>query len=75
MKFKSKIKEVERKDATIKIKTILEVTENPKGSFKNKEKLISISIDKYYGVTSTCFPFTRDGRRRALKFISRECYL
>ena len=74
-KFKPKIKEVWRKDETIKISTLLEVTENPKGSFTNKEKLINVKINRWSLETSQSFPCTKKGKRDLLKFISEECYL
>lgn len=69
------IKHKIRKDATIKIETLLEVTENPKGCFTNKEKQLIISIDKGYCKTSTSFPYTKQGKKELLDFIKKECYL
>lgn len=73
--FKPKIKEKWRKEAIINIKTLLEVTENPKGCFQNKEKLINIKIYRGYLTISTSFVFTKKGKKEASNFIKRECYL
>ncbi len=73
--FKPKTKEKWRKDATIKIKTFLEVVENPKGCFTNNEKLINIDIDKGYMGTSQSFNCTKKGTKELLEFIKNELYL
>lgn len=72
--MKPKIREKWRKDATIKIETLLEVTENPKGSFKNDEKLINININKGYMTSSCSFTHNKKGKKLALKFIKEELY-
>ena len=72
--MKPKIKEKWRKDATIKIKTLLEVTENPKSCFSNKEKLINVNIDKGYTTSSTSFLYTKSGKEGVLEFIKKELY-
>lgn len=68
-------KEKIRKDCTIRIRTLLEVTENPKGTFTNKERLYLINIDKFYSKTSTCFPCNKKGKKDLLNFIKNELYL
>jgi hypothetical protein len=74
--FKPKTKEVWRKDATIKIETLLHITKNPKGCFDNKPMVISIIIKKFDGKSiSTAFPTTKKGTKELLKFIKEECYL
>jgi len=73
--FKPKIKEKWRKDCTIKLQTLLEVTENPKNCFSNDEKLINVSIDKGLARTSTSFPTTKKGKKELLKYIKEGCYL
>lgn len=73
--FKPKTKEKWIKEATIKIRTLLEVTENPRGCFENKEKLIGISIDKYHVEAITCFEYTKKGKRELLKWIKEKMYL
>lgn len=73
--FKPKTKETWRKDATIKIKTLLEVTENPKGSYTNKEKLINVSVDKGFVTSSTSFKHTKKGKRELLKWLKEALYL
>ncbi len=76
VEFKSKTKEKWRKDATIKIKTLLDVTENPKGYYENKEKLVNVSIDHPYGYGSPCsFKKTKKGKKEALAYIKKELYL
>jgi hypothetical protein len=70
-----KVKEKWRKEATIKIKTLLKVTENPKGCFSNDEQLINISIDKCYVTSSFSFVLTKKGKKDALKFLKEELYL
>ena len=61
--FKPKIKEKWRKDSSIKVKTLMDVTENPKGCFENKKKLINISIDKGYMSSSCSFKLTKSGKK------------
>ena len=73
--FKPKTKEKWRKEATIKIRTLLEVTENPKGCFNNKEKLIGISIDKGHIESSTCFKYTKKGKKELLNLIKERLFL
>lgn len=73
--MKPKIKEKWRKDATIKLETLIDVTENPKGCFSNKEKLINVKIEKLTMMTSTSFPYTKKGKKELLNFIKKECYL
>lgn len=75
MKFKPKRKEKWRKDKTIKIMTLLDIIENPKGHFTNKEKLINIRIETGLGAISTSFPSTKKGKKEAIKFIKEESYL
>lgn len=75
-KFKPKIKEKWRKDAVIKITTLLEIIENPKGSFTNKERVVNIHIDFPWGKSVSCsYLTTKKGKKRALKFIAEELYL
>jgi len=74
-KFKPKTKEKWRKEAIIKIETLLEITENPKGCFENKEKVIAISIDKPDVTVSTCFEYNKKGKKDLLEWIKRELYL
>jgi len=73
--MKQKIKEKWRKDAVIKIKTLLDITENPKGCILNKEKLINVNIDKGYMETLSSFKYTKKGKKEALEFIKRNLYL
>jgi len=73
--FKPKIKEVWRKEATIKIKTLLEVTENPKGTFTNKEKLTNVVINQPIVNISAGFEISKKGTKELLKFIKQELYL
>jgi hypothetical protein len=73
--MKRKTKQVWRKDAIIKIQTLLDVTESPKGCFSNKEKLINVSIEKYGIKTSCSFEYTKKGKLEVLKLIQDECYL
>lgn len=76
MKSKPKKKEVWIKEATIKIKTLLEVTENPKGCFANKKKLINVNIDKGKTYTaSSSFGYSKKGKKDLLKFIKDVLYL
>jgi hypothetical protein len=70
-----KVKEKVRKEAVIKIETLMDVIENPKGCFENKEKLLMIEIDKGYVSSSTAFPYTKKGKKDLLKFIKNECFL
>jgi len=72
--FTEKKKEKWRKEATIKVKTLLKVTEFPKGCFDNKEDLINVSIDKGHVKSSCSFPHTEKGKKEALKFIKDEVY-
>jgi len=71
----NKTKELWRKDAVITIKTLLDVTEHPKGCFNNKEKLINVQVHKGNMETSTSFEYDKDGKSEVLDFIKRECYL
>jgi hypothetical protein len=73
--FKPNVKEKWRKDATIKIKTLLEVTQYPKGCYTNKPKLINVGIDKSTVICSTSFKATKKGRRELLKYIKENLYL
>jgi hypothetical protein len=73
--FNPKIKEQWRKDTTIKIKTFLEVTENPKGCFTNKKKLINVEIKNKEWTASTSFVYTDKGKKDLLNFIKKNCYL
>ena len=70
-----KAKEVWRKEANIKIRTLLEVTENPKGHFTNKEKLINIQIQKYMRISSASFIYNKKGKKELLKMIKEELNL
>lgn len=70
----NKPKEKWRKDAVIKIKTLLEITKTKDGEI-NKEKLINVSIDKGYVENSTSFEKTKQGTKELLKFIKDELYL
>ena len=70
-----KSKEKWRKDCTIKVKTLLNITENPKGCFENKEKLINIEIDKKYVDSACSFKLNKSGKKKALKFIKDEVCL
>jgi len=72
--FKPKTKEKWRKEATIKIKTLLDVTEYPKGCFENKERLMIINIEKPDVISSTSFPCTRKGERELIKWLKEELY-
>ncbi len=75
-KMKPKVKEKWRRDATIKIETLLEVTENPKGCFSNKEKVVNANIKFPYGKEISCsFKATKKGKREMLKLIKEELYL
>jgi len=69
MIFKPKTKGKWRKDATIKIKTLLDITENPKGCFSPKPRLIQVEVDKSFVNQSTCFPATKKGKKELLKYI------
>ena len=63
-------KEVERLDATIKISTLMDVIEDPKDSFTNKEKRRCVEIKLPWGVrTSTSFCTGKKGTKELLKFI------
>jgi len=75
LKNKPKVKEKYRREGTIKIKTLLEVTENPKGCFNNREKLLCIDIDKGGTVIMASFPYTKKGKKDLLNFIKEELYL
>ena len=75
MKFKPKTKEKVRKDAVITIKTLLEVTENPKGSFTNKERLYLVTINCSTWSSSTAFKHSKAGAKKLLKFITQEAHL
>ncbi len=73
---KPKVKEKWRRDAVIKIKTLLEVTENPKGCYSNKEKVTNVTIKFPYGKETSCsFKATKKGKREALKYIKEGLYL
>lgn len=75
-KFKPKVREHWRKDAVIKLKTLLRTTEYPKGSFTNEEKLINVEISKPWGTrTSTSFEHNKIGKDDLIKFIKKELYL
>jgi hypothetical protein len=73
--LEKKVKEKIRNDATIKIRTLLEVIENPKGFFKNKEKLLMVSIRKSTCEVSTAFDYSKKGKKDLIKFIKDELYL
>lgn len=74
--FKPKVKEHWRRDATIKFKTLLETTENPKGSFTNKGKLVNVLINFPWGTSSsTSFDSNKKGKMELLKFLKKELYL
>lgn len=73
--LKPETKKTWRKDAVIKISTLLEVTENPKGCFSNKEKVINVNIDKGYMSAITSFPVTKKGTKQLLDFIKKELFL
>ena len=75
VKFKPKIKEVERKDVVITIKTWLKVIENPKGCFENKEELYLVSVKGSNYTSSTAFKHNKAGAKKLLKFIKEEAYL
>jgi hypothetical protein len=64
-----------RKYAIIKIRTLMEVTEDPKGCFTNKEKRYLVEIEKCGLPNATNFPCTKKGKRELIKFIKDECYL
>jgi len=74
MKSKNKEKTIWRKDAVIKITTLIKVTETPKDCFNNKEELINIDIDKKHSKTCCSFKFTKKGKKEALNFIKGELY-
>ncbi len=74
--FKLKVKEKWRRDCSIKVKTLMDITENPKGCFKNEEKLVNISIETPYGHGSSCsFKTTKKGKKEALAFLKERLYL
>lgn len=73
--MKTKTKQKWRKDTTITVSTLSDVSENPKGCFNNEEKLINIYIDKGYMETSCSFEFSKKGKKEALDFIKKELYL
>ena len=74
--FKPKVKEHWIKDATIKLITLLETTENPKGSFTNKEIVQNVEISFPWGSTiSTSFDTNKKGKDELIKFLRKELYL
>lgn len=74
--FKPKVREHWIKDATIKLQTLLETTENPKGCFTNNEKLINAHIKFPWGTSvSMSFDSNKKGKKELIKFIKKELYL
>lgn len=64
-----------RKDATIKVKTLMDVKQESKNSFHNNFKLVNISIRKPTYDTSQSFELNPEGTIDALKFLKDELYL
>ena len=73
--MKTKVKEKWIKNATIIVQTLIERTENPKGCFSIKSKLINVLIKKSTVNYSSSFPITKKGTKELLKFIEENLHL
>ena len=73
--MKPKVKEMWVKNATIKVKTLIDRKEYPKNCFSSKEKLINVSIDKSTVCYSSSFRVTKKGTKELLRFIKENLYL
>ena len=66
------------KDTEIKYRIKLDVIQKhfKEGNcYHNEPYLLCVKIDKGYMSTSTCFKYTKKGKKELLKFIEKECYL
>lgn len=70
--YTSKIKESWRKDATIIVSTLLRTTEDPRGTFTNKEELVSVGVRRPTYTSYSSFQATKNGKQKLMDFISKE---